>query len=1082
MQPVACIAFLSMAAVTQVLETQLPVGQPADLVLFGHFKSWNPSGEDTLFSRKSGAAWMPVSSNFGVEWDEPREIGELRATFGPNVAPEKIHPEYWASKGSENPPGGGQGGWTLTDTPWNGTWKPILGSAHGQGGTWTFRFEAPASEEIPNKQRTNTPPVNSRRTLKVRLRFDDTPAPEVKSFEAFGPSRWNIREVLLEMGCQGKPVSALSLDAYNGRVLNTTTEGNLTHARVAYLEHFADSNDRTVLTVRTQRASFGIGLDDLIHHKSIYVRDLGIFVGDGAAGSTFQTYLASGRLRPGNDILSQVARHPEQSLEHAMSDIPEMSMRDRSGRHPNRYIPVGMFADREKYGVEFNGNIFISKQGSKVFPEEQARMQWRGDELSYRIGTGPIPDFRERERSATQSVADGYLPILRTDWTQEGLSYHEEVFATLLTAQLDTLKIRGDETSVLLAKLTVTNTTHAPKNSMIWLHVNPQEKVVLRDGLLLGIGDQDREYAQPRLRAVLKSSAGAFETATLPIETEVQGAAAVWKRELGAHEAATLNFALTFHTLHEDAEIQRLRGLDYAQERSKVASYWSRMSEAGSRLHVPDQILDEFYRSALQHILLSVQRDVSTGLYMAPCGTYDYNMFANETDIQVRLLDLRGLPDFAAKFLEPFFQLQGSKAFPGRFQRTDAILNGVRVDPAHDYTHSGYNLNHGWTLWTAAEHYLLTRDRDWLQAHKTKMENAADWIVSERRATMRKDENDQTVWEYGLLPPGQLEDNEEWQYWFAVNAYAYRGLQTAGLAIADINPATGTRLQNEAAQYREDIRKAAFRSMEAVPAVALRDGSWVPTLGTRTQAHGRDVGWIRNILYGPQVLVDCGIFSPEEPVTGWVLNDLEDNLFMSPESFSVAEQDWFSRGGITLQPNLVNTSMIYLDRDEIPAALRAFYNAFAVSYYRDVNMFSEWESSFGRSGGPFFKTSDEAASLTWLRQMLVHEQGDTLYLAAGAPRRWFRAGQKIEFTHAPTYFGPISLLIDAHPERGQIEAAVDVPDSFRGKNIELRLRNPEAKPITRVEIDGQSWTRFDPLRERISLPTAPGRKHVIAYF
>jgi hypothetical protein len=194
-------------------------------------------------------------------------------------------------------------------------------------------------------------------------------------------------------------------------------------------------------------------------------------------------------------------------------------------------------------------------------------------------------------------------------------------------------------------------------------------------------------------------------------------------------------------------------------------------------------------------------------------------MFANETDIQVRLLDMRGLPDLAAKFLEPFFALQGSKPFPGRFRKTAAILHGVRVDPEHDYTQSGYNLNHGWTLWTAAEHYLFTRDQEWLRAHMPKMIKAADWIVSERRTTMRTDENDQKVWEYGLLPPGQLEDNEEWQYWFAVNAYAYRGLLATSLAIAGLNPVNGRRLAEEAAHYRQDIRAAAFRSMAAMPAL-----------------------------------------------------------------------------------------------------------------------------------------------------------------------------------------------------------------------------------------------------------------------
>ena len=114
------------------------------------------------------------------------------------------------------------------------------------------------------------------------------------------------------------------------------------------------------------------------------------------------------------------------------------------------------------------------------------------------------------------------------------------------------------------------------------------------------------------------------------------------------------------------------------------------------------------------------------------------------------------------------------------------------------------------------------------------------------------------------------------------------------------------RLAGEAQRYRDDIRSAAFRSFAAAPVAPLRDGTWVPAMGSHTHLHGRDYGWIRNILYGPHVLVDCGILAPDEPVATWILRDLEDNLFMSPESFSVAEQDWFSRGGITLQPNLVN--------------------------------------------------------------------------------------------------------------------------------------------------------------------------------
>ena len=66
--------------------------------------------------------------------------------------------------------------------------------------------------------------------------------------------------------------------------------------------------------------------------------------------------------------------------------------------------------------------------------------------------------------------------------------------------------------------------------------------------------------------------------------------------------------------------------------------------------------------------------------------------------------------------------------------------------------------------------------------------------------------------------------------------------------------------------------------------------------------------------------------------------------------------------------------------------VQSFYNDFALSYYPDVAAFTEWLSTVGIGGGPFFKTSDEAKSLIWLRLMLLGEEGDLLHLSSGAPR------------------------------------------------------------------------------------------------
>jgi hypothetical protein len=455
----------------------------------------------------------------------------------------------------------------------------------------------------------------------------------------------------------------------------------------------------------------------------------------------------------------------------------------------------------------------------------------------------------------------------------------------------------------------------------------------------------------------------------------------------------------------DQREQERVKNTRFETRLNETLNYWRNTRAQGMRIEVPDAELDRFFNTALQHILLSNERDVKTGLDMCPCGTYDYNMFANETDILVRLLDMRGLHDWAWRCLRSMVELQRSKPFPGNFRNTAGMFHGVRIDAEHDYTSNGYNLNHGWTLWTLAEHYLYTSDVEWLKSVMPHLLKAADWIISERQATMQRESDGTPVPEYGLLPAGQLEDNEDFEYWFAVNGYAYRGLRTAAEAIAAVDSAAAARLSKEAEAYRADIRRAVLRSMSTAPVVPLRDGTFVPAIPPRTSLHGRDLGWIRNILYGAHTLVDCGVFEPDEPVATWILQDHEDNLFMAEDSFSVPDRDWFSRGGITLQPNLVNTFVSYLRRDQLPLALRAFYNDFAVSYYPDVAAFTEWVPTFGIGGGPFFKTSDEAKSLIWLRLMLVHEERDRLYLNSGAPRAWFLPSRTIRVDHAATFFG-----------------------------------------------------------------------------
>jgi hypothetical protein len=410
------------------------------------------------------------------------------------------------------------------------------------------------------------------------------------------------------------------------------------------------------------------------------------------------------------------------------------------------------------------------------------------------------------------------------------------------------------------------------------------------------------------------------------------------------------------------------------------------------------------------------------------------------------------------------------------------MFHGVRIDADHDYTHHGYNLNHGWILWTLAEHYLFTRDQQFLRAQLPRILKAADWIISERQATKQMQEDGGPVWEYGLLPAGQLEDNEEFQYWYAVNAYAYRGLRAAALAVSEVDQTEGSRLMRESVNYRGDIRNASLRSMAAAPVVPLRDGTHVPMVPSRTSLHGREFGWIRNILYGPHAMVDCGIFGSDEEVTTWTLQDLEDNLFMAEDSLSIPDSDWFSRGGVALQPNLVNTFVSYTERGQASQALRALHNTFAISFYPDVTAFTEWVPALGRSGGPFYKTSDEAAFVTWLRLMLVRESGEDLVLTSAAPRAWFAPTKSIEVKGAATLLGQVGFRVASDSDQGVIHARVDLHARKELKNVILYLRHPDEKKMRRVEVNGQHWKDLDADREWIRVPKWEGRAEIVAHY
>ena len=147
-----------------------------------------------------------------------------------------------------------------------------------------------------------------------------------------------------------------------------------------------------------------------------------------------------------------------------------------------------------------------------------------------------------------------------------------------------------------------------------------------------------------------------------------------------------------------------------------------------------------------------------------------YGTLAHETNIFLRVLDLMGMHREARDGYEMWLDRVEKPVpppdglwtgGPGRF------FSGIEWDNAHG---GGISLIHIRML----EHFLLTRDRDWLAKNAPKLNANADWIVRQRKEFWKDIPGHERLWTNGLLPPHNIWDSRRWRSWYQSNAsYCY---------------------------------------------------------------------------------------------------------------------------------------------------------------------------------------------------------------------------------------------------------------------------------------------------------------------
>ncbi len=1031
------------------------------------------------------SSWTAKNLDAGVEWRDVRDIHEVRVRFAA-VAPRDLQLQYWAhtwpgpapkANRIEDP----------ADDPWQGNWITAKTRRDCSGPECRFTFLPLAADENPRAN--NMPGVLYRRTLKIRV-VTATGIPAVTLFSAFSDSLEKPLAVRIGLGYEeDAPVRwAGSIDVDNGGLRSAKPWGFTSSDRFADASRwvFASSPsgkgllldltvaaptlpgslDCTLVTVRATAGgkdrTFTFNVDDL-KHGPVYVPAFHAWAMDASQGE----------FRPmkgkGVSIRAMIPKEREQTYERAASEIPAPDPWVNNKGVPI-YMPLAPDSSWQKFAFEYGGNVFISKEGAKVMGKERDRLKWEGDQITWRIGTGARPYYRE-DRKSKVSLLDGYLPVITQSWENDGLAYSEEAFATLLRGPLSPDdKGRSEQTpAVLMLRITAANNGSVERTAHVHVNTQPIEGASVEASKLYG--------ADHRLRAL-------FDT---------EGTAAPSLDSGRAHMAFTVPpgsrksivVKLPFVSDLSGADEADLAALGYASQRDRVIAYWKDIVDPLARVSTPEPTLNLFARAVPWHIRMSTTKDPASGLYMVPAASYRYKVYANESSFQVQLLDAIGDHRTAAQYLETFLQLQGSANFPGLHRgMEDAIFHGARVNADYDYTAHRYGLDHPTVLWTLGEHYLYARDRNWLAQAWPHMDKAIAWIEKQRASTTDH-----------LLPPGHLEDNADWASLFSINGLAWAGLDRAAAALEDVHHAEADRVRAAADAFRSDLRTAVLKASAEAPVTQLRDGTYTPYVPTEPNQRFRRFGplgtayytrfgpmnapmmrlaSIREVLYGPIILLNVGVFDVNEPLADWVLNDWEDNVTLtSGLGLNVHgltdDRLWFSQGGTVFQCNLQNPVLVYLKRGEIPAAIRGMYNNLLPLFYPDANASAEEFHEWGHGSGPLYKIPDESKWVNRLRDMLVLEQGDSLYLGRGIPRRWLASEEGVRVDGGATYFGPVTYSMRAGTEPRTIVATVQPPDRNPAKTVYLAARTPEGS-IREVTINGKPWTDFDAANETIRLP------------
>jgi hypothetical protein len=527
-------------------------------------------------------------------------------------------------------------------------------------------------------------------------------------------------------------------------------------------------------------------------------------------------------------------------------------------------------------------------------------------------------------------------------------------------------------------------------------------------------------------------------------------------------------------------------------------------SEPKMQVQVPSERLTAQWNLGTWHLLRHAERHPENGRLWF--NDYPYGVLGAETYMILAVLDLMGSHKAAEDGFDQWVSLPMDPDSKGHHEWAlsdrpsglfseghGCMTHAIGPQGAGGHMDGVHAFGPGSIGWALTEHYWMTGDKEWLKAFAPRMKANIEWMLRQRRVMMGVVPGGERLWCKGLQPALQVTPDSGglWMQFYESEAYYWATVARFAATLTVIDPIEGARLAAEAEAYRQDLRAAVERSIALSPLVPVRDGTYRSVIPFACYVRGLSTGawgWRRDgsgkhvgPLYWDTVQSAAALISParllsadDVRVQGY-LDVLEDRLLL--ENQYVGNRDWFAAGW-QYQGGLERTANMHLAGDDIPVFLRSFLNCYAIDILPDSGyVFNEHAVH-----GPPDKVFEEAAFLERFRNLLVMEEGDSLWIARATPRAWLEQGKRISVTNAPTHFGTLAYEIVSDADNGTITATVEIPSRNPPRTVRLRLRHPKTAPIQSVTVNRKDWRKFDPERETIELEGLTGTVVVTANY